>query len=335
MKPHLIANIPLGSVKERHLVRIMFPALYDPKKPIRISQKAIADLYEHAIRPAVKQVYPRSYGEWPPSHSAELWRTGHQKSTRILPGHVVEDWGAQVITNIWDKSGPGGVLHWARGAFFMHQIRGMKTAHTHDGTDADHRRMALRELMQEFTPGYFQDPDSQQNWFVDVGLEMHRRNSVVTWRKGAHHRIIDFLREREGTKTGEQYTSSTSYQVDLVAHLTEVAGFRLGISEELGPNKISYINCYTTEKALTYTAGHASKAKFLSGKAALAPLTSEGRIKYCDDLYAAFVDAKTDSCANARLEVRVPLRYARRVFLDIPEEMIAHSLIVIPNEHWW
>ncbi|OCH83536.1 hypothetical protein OBBRIDRAFT_701576, partial [Obba rivulosa] len=242
-----IPNAALGTVTQRHIVRIMFPALVNLDQPARVhplTQEQHTELYNDCIRLAIYAVLPGEAGHWPQSYRAEYnrirGRDGTLKfGTQQVPDNVLDDFGTELLRRIRAKT-------WGQNAFFFHQIRGARGTTQHvSGGRAD----ALERLLRIFAPEAFIEPS---HWHVDIGLEFQALGRVLWWRTDAHWRILkSSLRLSHEDAIGA--TQSARYSRDLACQLSDVSGFRMEVGSRLrGDTGIVYIQAYNTEKTPTY-----------------------------------------------------------------------------------
>jgi hypothetical protein len=93
-----------------------------------------------------------------------------------------------------------------------------------------------------------------------------------------------------------------------------------------------YFQMYATDKTVTYCPEGAYYGKAIMMKQAMGPDHPHGFIQ---NLYNAYADAAVKNPSNARIEVRVPYRFAATTLLDVPGCLLRTSLVSFPKSVWW
>lgn len=292
----------------------------------------MTDFYDLGLRPAAVQLLGSQADEWPSNYGTEIFRAQGQGGTYQFQSKLVSHWHvAELGETIRGCLEANGCL-WGIGMVFLHQIRGVKASTSHslerhaseqalaaflNSNNLDHQRMLL-----------------SGSWWVDVGIEINSViDSCLAWRTDSHYHITkaacnlqDVVAERITTP------GSGSYARDLVSHLPAVSGCRIATAaRSRGPFQVAYLQAYTTDKSLTYRHDQGHHGKFTTTIKALTGAAT----KYINDLYDLYNDAADTTSSLARLEVRLPLKYAALALLNLQEDLFRRSLVAIPRHTWW
>lgn len=329
---HKIPNVGFIKAKDRHITRLIFPALYgEHHKSVGLTSKEQAELYEKVIREAALEVNPLCLNDWPPSHVDENWRTRDARGA-TFPGRKaigrwdVEEFGRLIIEKCEND------LSFGKGAVFLHQFRGLKATTPHDLNNKEAERAALRDLLQDLEIRQLQ----RGKWWVDVGMEVHVPGKAVLWRVDSHFALIKHFLDTDEVTAARNSREGQCYCIDLAAHLSTLGGFRLRPTKvgNFG-HKVAYVQAYTTDKALTYQPGGKSHAKNITLLEAIKSHAG-GSIPYIDHAYHAYRSALEKNLgAAARFEMRVELQYARADLHSFSPELIRETVVCIDRRVWW
>ncbi|KAI9436165.1 hypothetical protein H4582DRAFT_2078784 [Lactarius indigo] len=326
-----IPNCAFGTVGSRHLTRIFFPSLYSASVMPCLRQEQLAKLYDDCIWPAVMEVIPTQASHWPVNYHSAMVQSQdtagrrHLGSLAVPPIFLVEFCTA--LTNRLDD------IPEFEMAYFGHELRGLKggTAHDDEGT-----------LPEEAFNTFFEHVDTaridQDNWLVDVGLEVYDPGMVVQWSRHCHPAILRYLMPLLSDAEIAALQRRKTFHLDNVSQLDDFAGFRCEPGPFGGRNDINYINVYTTDKCPTYQ-------------------LHQGiwRRRRCKELFPKMLEKLVDqlekmsetykACAGsmgqkpqegcARLEIRVPLVLAQDALRSAPEDIIAGWTYTLSPIMWW
>jgi hypothetical protein len=95
---------------------------------------------------------------------------------------------------------------------------------------------------------------------------------------------------------------------------------------------VAYLQFYTTDKSVTYHPRGRSHAKEITIGEAMDGSKSD---EYTMGLYGTYLEAAKNTPSNARMEVRVPIEFARDVLIDIDQPTLQQSLLSFPKKYWW
>lgn len=125
------------------------------------------------------------------------------------------------------------------------------------------------------------------------------------------------------------------YQRDEVAHLGDLAGFRLDLSKhEPGDYGLYYMQVYSTEKSVTYHLDGVKRAKRSSAFRVIDNWNKE-RQQHFIPLQKAFIDASQTHDVAVRIESRVEYDSYPLVHLKIDEPYLRQWLLQLDNTAFW
>ncbi|KAH9048614.1 hypothetical protein EDB83DRAFT_2227013, partial [Lactarius deliciosus] len=328
-----IPNCAFGTVGNRHITRIFFPQLYRDGAHVEpaLHQEHFAKLYDGCIRPAVMQVIPTQASHWPVDyHSAmvqahDTFGRLHYGSLAVPPISLVEFCDALI--------GRLNAIPDFEKAYFCHELRGLKggTAHTDEGR---HPEAAFGTFFENIDMARI----DQNNWFVDVGLEIFDPEMVVQWSRHAHSAILKFIMPSLSSDELQALQARRTFHLDNVCQLADFAGFRCEPGRFGNRHHVSYINVYTTDKCPTYQLHtgiwRRRRCKDLLPKSLeklIQDLQTMSRVyKSC-----AGTEEKPPQEGCARLEIRVPLARAQDTLRNPPEALIAGWTYAVSPMVWW
>lgn len=368
MSLHAIPNVGFAGLHNdtsHHIIRLCFPALANPAAPsaagVSITQGQMALVYDECIRPVVEDILKEEESYWPLTYNHENWRStrkkgGHVTSGVCVPAEYIDLFGEAVLKKVRS-------LDFGYKAFFLHEFRGMKHTSRHPADEGDPQ--TVQAYLERFLgdlkitpPDEGEDSDDWDwglggHWYIDVGIEINSRepedgldspshdsnnpawSSTLQWRKDSHKRLI-FTALHCTEEEAEEI--SRHRIIDEVAHFTEIAGFRRvvprRISDRLG---IYYINCYTTDKNVTYLKDRGQVSKNTSCEEFLNALIQRRDFTHPTDLRDIFGDyAKKEGIgSNARFEVRMSLSKALGTVWAFDTNVLQTSLLEFQNDRWW
>ncbi|EIW75347.1 hypothetical protein CONPUDRAFT_66042, partial [Coniophora puteana RWD-64-598 SS2] len=333
---NLIPNIAFGRVANRHIVRIFFPALYRSGQPAFFPNALLHVFYDKCLRPAVYAVLQPHASYWPTSYKTALEKARTVNGTLVfgsldVPAHELDALAEALMHNL------DNVDRSFAGAYFGHELRGWKSMTMFSDEDVDDVYRGLDRLTDCLR---LEDLDTENDWQVDVGIEISSPDHVVTWREDSHSHILSDLLPSLSDERINRIMASRSFHEDPVMQLGRVSGFRADIPFYGRRHNISYIQAYTTEKALSY---QLHQGLFRTRSPHLL-LNRSNHDKLLSDmmrmgvilLEAAAEDGTSrPQSGSARLEIRVPLANADTRALRMSHARIASSVYRIPATVWW
>ncbi|KAG6852775.1 hypothetical protein C0991_009198 [Blastosporella zonata] len=341
---HKIPNFELGSFGQRSHLHVFFPGLWSPtraagRKPYALSNAERALWYEKGFRPALASLLGQNFAaDWPATVETEEFRArrvkgGYSFATKMIPAYVVGDLAETVRGAFNDCTTISNAdLEWASSFFILHTIRGVKQTTFHR-TDAESASYYLHEFLRNrhLSPNIWREGE----WYVDVAIEIRSADGYcLQWMTATHHDVVrQALNISPDHATRITSTTSSKYSRDLASHLTAISGFRIipGARAE-GPFEVKYIQGYTTDKSVLYNRELRHHAKFLTTKEALGHSHPTRSI---EGIHAIYKEAARKNFSNARLEVRVPLKFAETVLLEFDPLCLKLSLCQFAVKDWW
>ncbi|TEB20011.1 hypothetical protein FA13DRAFT_1801512 [Coprinellus micaceus] len=340
---HEVPNFLFAHWGIRNEIIIFFPGRYKAgeRDGYKMDIADIATFFECVTRPALQEAVPDlRASNLPPTYEAELWRLRSENgqvagSARMLSEEVVAKLAGNLRDVLEDAIAAGSPLHWARGFFFVHQVRGVKDANVYPPTGAAgaiNRFIANNHISAEAVTS---DP---KNWYFDAGVEISSASTddSLAWRADSHTAILrDVFWIPEGHAVRMTKTGSTSYYKDPVSHLTEVAGCRItpGIRGR-GPLGIVKLQAYQTDKAVT--AAVVGQGSYHAKRVKLKQVMEDRDGGPIDLLFAVYEESrKKKVVSNARLEVRVPYAVREEVHRAMQGVNWRKYLVAIPYDNWW
>ncbi|KAF8889789.1 hypothetical protein BD779DRAFT_1438914 [Infundibulicybe gibba] len=328
-----IPNIMLGKWGVRNMLRVMFPAAWVPGKKYQqqLSQGMQRDFFERALRPAIESLTPEEAEEWPVTYSDEMFRGRRANGAFSFQQKILDAYHVPMLPGALREKIDEKNLGWADGCLFLHQVRGTKSATTHDPVE-DESSFALDAFLE--ANSIHQRIQGKESWWIDVGVECIDSKGCLLWRTDSHGHVVQHISGITDRQAG-QITSpgSSAYQQDLTSHLTAVSGCRITPgSRTRGPHQIMYIQMYTTEKSLVYNPDGRHHGKAMTGMGAI---EFKAEPSFCRSLYELYRNARSRINSHARLEVRVPIKSAKTVLLNIPPEVLRQSLVGLHSTTLW
>ncbi len=328
---HRIPNIALctSGTTRRHITRIAFPALMDvgnPNSTRAVPAAHLRAIYDTCIRPSIIDIMPWEAGHWPPSYDAEFKRIqtsrGLQFGTQQVPAEHVKEFGDLLLHQIHSQP-------WGHGAFYLHQIRGVRQATQHpDGEQA--------ESIQEFLRGYNIDLIDKANFWVDVGYTIHSDGHVLMPRKDGHWRV---LRKFLGLSDDEAhaYTNTHKCKFDPACQLSMLGGFHTDVNPTLAQSTtVEYIQMYNSEKNPTYRLtrerGQPSIHLTMQDLVAKGFPAIDRHVKGLGEIYES---ARQHTPGHCRIEARISLANVFRNRFAMTAHDVCNMVVAIPRTQWW
>jgi hypothetical protein len=193
----------------------------------------------------------------------------------------------------------------------------------------------VEHLLRDFDIDEFE----RGHWYLDiattVSVELESGQAVCGLPSAnAHPEIIQHftgLPIAECVRLVNQ--RSGCYQRDEVAHLGEIAGFRITL-EEPGAHGICYLQVYSTDKAVIYRPNGKQKAKSTSARSILDDWQRE-RQNHFIPLQSAFISASATHSTAVRFESRIPFENYPFVHHEIEIPTVAPWVSWLHNSAFW
>ncbi|KAI9062332.1 hypothetical protein FKP32DRAFT_1574350, partial [Trametes sanguinea] len=272
---------------------------------------------------------------WPPSYQAamDLYRGPRGRfhlGSVDIPTDVLEDFAQTLHDNL--------AAH-ARLAnfYFMIELRGTKGMFAFPFHDAGARQDMFNYLVENIDLEAENADDNLKNWYCDVGMEVSRPDHVVQWMSAAHHRLLAHALPSKDANDVTALLNGSHFYVDLSGHLFDLAGFRSSPGTRGRVDQVSYVNVYTTDKAVTYQLHQGSFSPHRGTN--LYPGTLPALVKDLEVIARTFsecagVNGQTQD-GTARFEVRVSIQKALHALTTFPDDLLRNSAVCIPNSIWW
>jgi hypothetical protein len=330
---HHIPNLALGKWRLHNLLRIFFLDLYSKeRRSFHLTDDEQKDFYEKGLRPALQELLDARGGELPPDYEAGLFVARQKKGNLALGTQKLPEWQVPRLSELIRRHLAANNIEWGTHIAFLHQIRGVKDETTHRPLNLESAETALEDFLDN--NGLRLDSLTSGKWLVDVGMEVASLSErCLAWRTDQHNAIVQQVADIT-TRHANRITEVTSskYNRDPTMHLTGAAGFRItpGVQAS-GPHNVSYMQAYTTDKAVTYRPESGRFAKFTT---ALELIEGKGKT-FLPSLYRLFRVAMEANYLCARVEARVDISNATTVLMDVDIEVISNALVVFPKDVWW
>jgi hypothetical protein len=314
------------------LVLVMLPDLHsEDRASSQLTQEEQKTFYEKGLRPAIERLTQTTASEWPATYSDELFRARGSNGQLSFCSKVVGEWLLPDLGNAIREALDENGCKWGKGLVFLHQLRGVKHSSPHgmqegEASDALHAFLEMYNLTSILE-------DVTGKWRLDIGIEFRSSfDNCFGWRSDSHNHVARrALSISENAATRITRPGSSLYNRDLVSHLAAVSGCRITPGIAHGPQDVTYMQLYTTDKALIYRPDGTAHGKNITGKEILA---GKGP-KFIENLVQLYNNAIHTCRAHARIEVRVPLAEADTVLLNLDEELIRGSLVSVHPNVWW
>jgi hypothetical protein len=232
-------------------------------------------------------------------------------------------------------------LKWAHSFFFGLEIKGIKLSTMHgipleqDGDAySPEEEAAWTQILGLFNHEF--SVEEQRSTWVDVGLEIHRREFVLHWDASKHQDVIQVLAhgyrgefERGWTTPGRE-----GYFCDVQAGILSLAGGCCAL-----PHRARlpvYAQWYASEKAVARRADKFHPMLEISKKNVLLEKNQkklQREFNNLDEVWSIANEERTEG--TARMEIRVPLGKARNALRGITREFIELCTISVPAGRWW
>jgi hypothetical protein len=341
---HKIPNFEFGTFGMRHHLHIFFPGLWSPERSQRsnayhLTERERAFWYENGFRPAIATLLGQSIAsEWPANYSTEQFRAkktrgGFAWGTKLIPSNVVDHLANRIRMEL--DSNPliaDNDIAWARNFFILHTIRGTKHS-TYHQVDVESAEYYLYDFVQ--SAQLSNEVPEVGDWYIDVGVEISSdQEECLQWTTATHYQVVQqALRISDQNAERISDINSSKYSRDPVSHLTAISGFHAvpGIRAR-GEYEAAYIQAYTTDKSIVYHPEGRHHAKFITIKEAMGV---DHPTKTIEGIYGIYEEACTANSSNARLEVRVPYRFATKVLMQFDPDTLKDCLCSFTRQEWW
>ena len=328
---HKVPNICIGRFGVRRHVRLFFPQLYRADQSPAISQEDIAAIYNAGILPSIKEILPEAAAHWPPSYTTELLRAADRRGqiragTVDIPEDLVHAFATALRTRL--RAHPRLGKPW-----FQVEMRGEKGAYSFPFDDIDERNRAFNLFIEDLRMYDI----NQELWFVDIGLEIHHPDHCVQWLQSSHARLLAHAMPSISPDRAAEVANLSTFHVDVNAHIYDLAGFRVEPGARARPDKLLYMNIYTTDKTVTYQLHdgiftHRTPSDLYPGT--LPKLVTD--LQKIGDTFCVCAGSEGHTQdGTARYELRVRMSKIHETLLEFPADLLELSVISIPNHIMW
>lgn len=322
----------LGKADRRHITRVFFPRLYEKGSNPSISTETQELIYNKCLRPASLAVHPVDQSRWPITHSVAMSLYRDKKGTFHfgsidMPAGLTSEFGAKLLELFEGYDD-------LKDAFFVHELRGTKSSSHHDPGDPNARKASIDGILDLF---HVEQLNPEQ-WVVDVGLEIRQEGYILQWLTEAHPQILAYLLPSTSEdKIASIVKSRTRYHCDISMQLGQLGGFRVSPGTHGKKDQVLYGNVYTTEKSATY---QLHEGIFRRRKPwHLFPCNVLQFLKDMERIGEIFQCCAGDGIegldGNGRLEIRVPIKLASTVFVDLPHSLIETAVASFSRRTFW
>ena len=332
---HQIPNFHFGKVANCSVIRVFLPRMCGVNLTRAIPSQDFQVIYDECLRPLIQTFLPNMYTHWPASFASAMTLYQDQQG-RIHEGSL------DIPSELLFRFAPAYLNRFAalkpyfQDAYFVHEFQGWKGATVHNPLDADDREAALAKLT-DILQMHLLD---ESQWHIDIGLEFGAPGHVVTWSDGGHYTLLSHCLPSTPMHQIQHLISKTA-DIDHMMHLGDLTGFHVSPGAKGRADLVSYVQAYTTEKAVSYQLHNGLftpvKAKSLFSKQNLNDL-----LKKIERMSAIIFDCTADGQHHnrtqegaARVETRVQLSKALTSFTSDPQEIIKDCLVAIPAKYWW
>lgn len=321
-----IPNCHLAQLTSRGLVRLFFPLLYRVGSPATMDAAHLKQIYEKCLLPVICELIPQIQSRWPSSWDAAQVQyrdhAGRLHFTSIdIPSDILPEFGPRFLQSLEAK------FTWAKGVFYGTEIRGAKGATAHDLHDPLARQIAENDFTEIIDLDLVRD---DEEWDIDIGIEGYEDEVNMQWRKDAHGRLLRYLLPSATIPQIEALLRSQKrYTSHINGGLTQVAGFTASPGIAGVADHVSYINVYTTDKNSAY---QLHKGLYRRRKPEdTYPQVCTKLAKDVQSMSDTMVELSRKNWAgNTRVEIRVPLKYARDALTSMPDHIITHCMVAFP-----
>jgi hypothetical protein len=295
----------------------------------------VKTLYEKGLRPCITRTLPETALNLPPKYLSEFHNTAGADSrarTRALHSVTLPSSSlAQFASNLRLQLRLNEV-EWAKGLFFLHTVCGIKRDTKHRKTRKAARSAWFRALKRAKIPV---EATNYGSWWIDVGLEFRsEQGQFLQWITDYHGCIVqEVLGISISTAKRITTLGHHGYSRDIACHLAEVSGCRLEVGiQHGGPSRAAHMELSTT----LISGAHHPAVPALTIPQAME--TRHQPPQSVIDLFNAFRGQRETQnwlqSNAARIELRVPLKHAEDVLIDIDEDIIRESLVSFSRQEW-
>ncbi|KAF8318838.1 uncharacterized protein EI90DRAFT_3133042 [Cantharellus anzutake] len=290
-----------------------------------VDEVHIAKFYDEVLHPAIIHIIPHSAPSYPPyclldgilSHTKDVKVVGGK---RLFASSLLHDLVLQMRHCLQIKAER---LKWACSFFFGLEIKGIKLSTTHPIPLEDaHSHSPEEETAWTQILGLFNhqlSAEEQRSTWVDVRLEIHRREFVLHWDASKHHNVLQVL--------------AHGCQGEVERGILSLAGGHCALPHHAWLPV--YAQWYASEKAVARRADKFHPMLEISKKNVFLEKNQKKLQREFDNLDQVWSLANEEHTeGTARMEIHVPLGKARNALRGI-REFIEECTISVPARQWW
>ena len=261
-----------------------------------------------------------------------MFRAQRRRGGLSFQSKLIPQWSIQLLTDRIRVELQNHDIGWHQDMYFLLTVRGTKHSSKHRKTQD-----AASRAFQDFLDEADLDMETVQsgNWWIDVGVEVVSEDGgCLQWRTSFHTAIVEeVLGISEDHARRITSTGSSKYARDLASHLTAVSGCRIEPgAQAAGQYEACYLQLYTTDKSVTYHPEGYLHAKAMTVQEAMG---NNQPPNFVQGLFNTYLTAAANNPSNARLEMRVPVKYACDVLLLINSCLLREALLCFTRPEWW
>ncbi|EPS92536.1 hypothetical protein FOMPIDRAFT_1020991, partial [Fomitopsis schrenkii] len=330
-----IPNAVFAKVGARGKCNIVFPALYPTSVSTMVGRELNLIFYQEVLRPALLAIDLDQVGHWPPDYAAAERRArDHQGRYHFGSIDVPVDKLPELVIEM--KLLMANIREF-RGAFFYHEVRGVKGGSGHDPEDDEDVREAFDEVC-EYLDWNSIPAETRDQFYIDIGIEIRRPGHVMHWRSGNHLNVLRNVLPSATDPQRHAIMKSPNFHHDAASQLTDFAGFRVAPLTRGAADGVAYINVYSTEKEIHYQLhkGMFARAKPRELLPQAIKMLSKRINEWTKSFFASTgVEGNTPQEAAARCEIRVRMRQYDQVLRHWDDALVQQLTSSIPSKVWW
>ena len=329
-------------------IHIFFPGLgSNSPRPALLSEDEVRTLYERGLRPCIARILPEAALDWPQSYELSCPYEIHDTAGAVGENSYAGTGALRSVTfppSSMNDFAPTlrrllqlNEVEWAKGLFFLHRVCGMKSATQHQKTLNSARSACFKAFERAHIPF---ESTSQGDWWIDVGLEFHGdKGEIFQWNTDAHHRVVENVLEiPKDTAMFITTPGLRAYRRNIACHIPQASGCRIEYEMEYkGRWCTSYLELTTTEMSgQQYSTSNISgTARTLSIRQAMDSCRPVQKALDMMDALSKQAETSSQSLANARIGLRVPVDYVNDFLVDdLDEATVRESLLSFSERDW-
>lgn len=329
-----ITNFAFGKVANRSVVRVFLPRMCSLHETRAIPAQDLELIYNECLRPLVRRFMPNMYTHWPVSYASAM-TLYHDQMGRIhegsldVPSELLLHFGTAYLDRL------STLKPYFSDAYFVHEFHGWKGATVHDAFNQEDMKAAFHKISDVLDMTLI----DQSQWHVDIGLEFGTHDHVVTWSNAGHYTLLSHCLPSLPLNQVEGLIHRKA-EIDHMMHLQDLTGFRCTPGAKGRNDSVSYVQAYTTEKAMTYQL-HTGLFSALEPRSMLSKTNLKDLLGKIEGMSAVLYDCTADGEehdrtqeGSARVEIRVQLSKALTSFIQSPQKVLDDCLVAIPAKYW-